>query len=215
MTKAFTIPTLALAALAVTASSLPAAAAFQDQETVRSSYGNIVVDSRGNCIRTRWVGDGNECGVTELSRVDIPQARTEIKADERTVYFEFDKATLTAEARQKLDDLAYTLLQARDIERAEIVGYADRIGNTSYNMNLSKRRAQSVQNYLTQRGYLNTRVAEVRAVGESQSTTPCAANASRNEQIACLSPDRKVEVEVIYRDQAPVASHTTQFYAKQ
>lgn len=201
MTQARTKTAALLSVFAVAYAWPTQADTWNERDVVRSTSGHLVLDSRGNCVHTKWMSDKNECALQVAQG-----ARTEIKADERTVYFEFDKATLTPEARAKLDRLSDKLKGARDIQRAEIVGFADRIGNPKYNLNLSKRRAQAVQNYLTKRGYLNTRVLEVRGVGESQSNTPCPENASREQRIACLSPDRKVEVEVIYVDTLPTAA---------
>lgn len=180
---------------------------WSQQEVVRSTSGLVVTDSRGNCVRTHSIGDENECSIGQFTEAPKPVAapRTELESDERTVYFYFDSTELTPEGKAKLDGVAEKLKNAKDVRSADIVGFADRIGNTDYNRDLSERRAKAVQAYLTQRGYLNTRVAEVRGVGESQSTTPCPENTSREQMINCLSPDRKVEVEVVYTDGQPVA----------
>ena len=79
-----------------------------------------------------------------------------------------------------------------DVQSAEIVGYADKIGNETYNMKLSQRRAETVQNYLTSRGYIKTNIAETSWFGEQNPKVEC----SGAGQIACLRANRRVEVKV-------------------
>jgi outer membrane protein OmpA-like peptidoglycan-associated protein len=190
--------------------SSTAHAAWTDQSVVHSiGSGRPVVDFRGNCVRTHFLTTSDECGIRQAAvarplAVIVP--RTEIAQDARAVYFDFNSAALRPEAQAKLDSLSTTLRNARDVEHAEIVGYADRIGTAAYNERLSQRRAVAVQNYMTQRGYLNTKVAQVRYLGESQSKTPCPAHATREQMIACLTPDRKVELQVVYQPQAQYQS---------
>ena len=61
------------------------------------------------------------------------------KAD-RTVYFGFNNDRPTDAEQEKLDSLASRLLSSNDVTSTKIVGYADRMGSTSYNEKLSRRR---------------------------------------------------------------------------
>lgn len=142
----------------------------------------------GQCVLTSWAGSDAEClGM-----------RRGISLEERTVYFEFNKSNLTSEAQGKLDSLAGILHNEQDVQSLSIIGYADRIGSKSYNEALSKRRALSVRDYLIAQGFKNVSVAKVRWFGEDRPSTHCADNLQRAELIACLQPDRRVEVEVNY-----------------
>lgn len=110
--------------------------------------------------------------------------------------FDFDKAVLKPEARAMLDDLARTLQGARyDVILA--AGHADRIGSAAYNQKLSMRRANAVRDYLASKGIEPNRInAEGR--GEIQPETKagdCKGPLSK-KLIACLQPDRRVDVEV-------------------
>ncbi|MBV8062405.1 MAG: OmpA family protein [Nevskia sp.] len=69
----------------------------------------------------------------------------------RGVNFDFDKATLTAEAKTILDQVA-SALQARPDIKVEIDGHTDGKGSVSYNQKLSERRAASVKAYLVGKG---------------------------------------------------------------
>jgi OOP family OmpA-OmpF porin len=66
-----------------------------------------------------------------------------------SVPFEFNSAELTPEAMSTLDELgaALTSNELADF-RFEIAGHTDAVGSDSYNMDLSRRRAQAVVDYL-------------------------------------------------------------------
>ena len=67
------------------------------------------------------------------------------------VNFEFNKATLTVNAKTLLDQVADALLARKDI-KVEIDGHTDGKGSEPYNLKLSDRRAASVKQYLVGRG---------------------------------------------------------------
>ncbi len=175
---------------------------LDDNKVVRDSRGNIVRSyEHGTCARTKWEEGSNPCAVAPrvvAQPAPKPVERTILSQEEKVVYFGFDSAQLSTDAKGKLDDVATTLQGAKDIQSADIVGYADIMGNKSYNEALSRKRAQAVKDYLAERGYLNTQVAAVRGVGATNSVTQCDLSMPRDEKIACLSADRRVEVEVKY-----------------
>lgn len=180
------------------AASAQAGGGLQNNKVVRDSSGHVVRSiAHGTCVRTEWEAGMNPCG---SEQVQLSQVRTILSTDDRTVYFPFDSAVLTEDAKRRLDLVAERLRGADDVKDADIVGFADRIGTSSYNDDLSRRRAEAVKNYLAQRGYLNTNIADVRGLGETQSVTTCDQSLPRNQEIACLSADRRVEVEVQYLD---------------
>ena len=67
------------------------------------------------------------------------------------VNFEFNKATLTVNAKTLLDQVADALLARKDI-KVEIDGHTDGKGSEPYNLKLSDKRAASVKQYLVGRG---------------------------------------------------------------
>ena len=64
--------------------------------------------------------------------------------------FAFDSAVLSDRAKSGLDKAAKDLKASG--KSADINGYADSTGNPSYNVDLSKRRAQAVADYLEKDG---------------------------------------------------------------
>ncbi len=69
----------------------------------------------------------------------------------RGVNFEFDKATLTVNAKALLDPVADALLARPEI-KVELDGHTDSKGSDAYNQKLSNARAASVMQYLVGRG---------------------------------------------------------------
>ncbi len=111
--------------------------------------------------------------------------------------FDFDKAILKPEGKQRLDELA---VQARQINLEVIlaVGHTDRIGSDAYNQGLSERRATAVKNYLVSQGIEPSRIY-TEGKGETMPVTgnSCKPGMGRTALINCLQPDRRVEVELI------------------
>ena len=111
--------------------------------------------------------------------------------------FDFDKATLRPAGRDTLDTFVSKL---RDISPETImaIGHADRIGTERYNQRLSEQRVATVKTYMVSKGVDAGRVY-TEGKGETQPVTKaedCAGPKSA-KVIACLQPDRRVDIEVI------------------
>lgn len=106
----------------------------------------------------------------------------------RGVNFDYDKATLTVNARALLDQVADALRARPDI-RAEIDGHTDGIGSVTYNLSLSDRRAKSVKSYLVAKGISSYRMT-TRGFGKSR---PIADNATAEGR----ELNRRVELKVV------------------
>lgn len=92
----------------------------------------------------------------------IPSEEIEIEGIE----YDFDKATLRPESKEILDKL-YEFLNINSNLIVEINSHTDNRGSDSYNMNLSKRRAQSCVDYLISKGIPKERLT-AKGYGESQ-----------------------------------------------
>ena len=103
------------------------------------------------------------------------------------ITFAFDDARLNSSFMPTLDKLASTLNQYNQ-NTITIAGHTDSVGNPSYNMNLSRDRANSVKNYLVSRGVASNRINVV-AYGQ---TRPIADNSTEYGR----QQNRRVEVTV-------------------
>jgi OOP family OmpA-OmpF porin len=109
--------------------------------------------------------------------------------------FDFDKAILKPAGKAKLDDLA-SKIGDLNLEVVVATGYTDRIGSDKYNDRLSLRRAQAVKAYLVSKGIEANRIYTEGKGKRNPVTTGCNQK-NRKQLIACLAPDRRVEVEVV------------------
>lgn len=104
------------------------------------------------------------------------------------VFFDFDKADLKDESLPELD-LAADFLRSHPTVRVRIEGHTDDVGSDDYNLQLSKRRAESVKKYLVSKGIDERRIATI-GYGKSQpkvkDTTPEA-----------RAQNRRVEMKII------------------
>jgi OOP family OmpA-OmpF porin len=113
-----------------------------------------------------------------------------------TELFEFNKATLTANARAKLDaEVIAKLKEFGDIRYVNVNGHADRLGTPQYNQRLSEKRAEAVRAYLVSKGADSAKV-EVFGFGKTLPAKSCPDESKRAALIECLAPNRRVVVEV-------------------
>jgi OOP family OmpA-OmpF porin len=111
--------------------------------------------------------------------------------------FDFDKAVLKPEGMAAID--SEIIAKLKDVQKLELVlvtGHTDRIGSQAYNQKLSERRADAVRNYLVSKGVAKDKI-ETLGMGKTQPVpgVSCTMTAMK-ELIACLAPNRRVEVEV-------------------
>lgn len=105
----------------------------------------------------------------------------------RGVNFDFDKSTLTVNAKTILDGVAEALAKRPDI-KVEIGGHTDGKGSDEYNLKLSDRRSKSVKDYLVKKGVSASRMT-ARGYGESMPVAP-------NETDDGRELNRRVELKV-------------------
>ena len=110
--------------------------------------------------------------------------------------FEFNKATLTSEAKAKLDaEVVAKLKDVGDVRYINVNGHADRIGTAQYNQQLSEKRAEAVRAYLLSKGVDASKV-ETFGFGKTTPVKSCPDQKDRKALIECLAPNRRVVVEI-------------------
>jgi len=111
------------------------------------------------------------------------------------VLFDFDKAVIKPDGQAKLNDLA-AKAKGLDLEVVVATGYTDPIGSGSYNQKLSVNRANAVKAYLVSKGIDATRIY-TEGKGASQQVKDCSPKMKFKERVACLAPNRRVELEAV------------------
>ena len=90
-------------------------------------------------------------------------------------------------------------LKGADYDIVKVTGHTDRIGSHEYNLKLSTRRAEAVKNHLSrQAGIPSNKITASGVDGAHPVTRPgeCVGKKPTPQLVACLQPDRRVEVEV-------------------
>jgi outer membrane protein OmpA-like peptidoglycan-associated protein len=113
------------------------------------------------------------------------------KVDLYGIYFDTDKATLRPESEATLNQVL-AMLKGKPGLRIEIGGHTDSQAGDAYNLDLSKRRAQSVMKWLTDKGIAATRLT-AQGFGESQPVAD-------NETAAGRALNRRVEIRDITKE---------------
>jgi OOP family OmpA-OmpF porin len=117
-----------------------------------------------------------------------------------TVHFPLGGTKLDKAAMAQLDkDIIAKLPSAGQVAFANVNGYTDRLGSAQFNQKLSERRAAAVKAYLVSKGMDGSKIEVIgfgkTGMGSSQPFASCNQK-NRKQLIACLAPNRRVEVEV-------------------
>ena len=112
------------------------------------------------------------------------------------VTFAFGKANLKPQAQAALDGIYGEIAQVNNAKVA-VAGYTDRIGSDAGNLKLSQRRADTVANYFVAKG-VSADAISATGYGKANPVTgaTCDQVKGRKALIACLAPDRRVEIAV-------------------
>lgn len=225
MTYAFTKKQITLAVSCALALGLVAGAAKAQSNPSKEGYvidtrGEVVKSGTGLCWHTNYwtpalaiaecdpdlVASAPAATIAQPAPRALPPpvaaapaprpAAERVKLDADTL-FDFDKAVLRPAGREALDDF---VSKSKDIKPEVImaVGHADRFGTDNYNQNLSEQRAAAVATYLRSKGIDADRI-QTEGRGETQPVTTAdeCLGAKTAKVIACLQPDRRVDIEVV------------------
>jgi len=127
--------------------------------------------------------------------VAVVPKRMQFSADS---LFGFDQSTVQPAGRAALDTFSQEL-KGSTYSEVRVIGNTDRLGTSEYNQKLSQQRADAVKQYLVTSQGLDAGKVSATGRGETNPvTTPedCKGNKATPKLIACLQPDRRVDVEV-------------------
>lgn len=193
---------------AIFGGSAGAAIAQDKSGYVLDTRGAVVKSGYGLCWRTGYWTPAMaiaECD-PELARgkpVAAPAAIKSVAAPEKLALsadglFDFGKATLKKEGKAKLDELA-AKLQGKKLDKLTVSGHTDRFGSAKFNQKLSQKRADAVKAYLAGKGLDKTKiVAEGKGSMQPKTAAKQCDGKKSAKVIACLAPDRRVEIEATF-----------------
>jgi OOP family OmpA-OmpF porin len=124
----------------------------------------------------------------------------------KNIHFDFNKATLTADAKTSLDTSIFKLMNENPEIIIEIGAHTDSKGDDKYNMNLSQKRAESVVNHLASKGIAAKRIiakgyGETKPIAPNQnpdgSDNPEGRDKNRRTEFKVIG---KIDVDIIYED---------------
>lgn len=181
------------------------ALADEPQAVVNGPGSQPVKGSRfGNCVVTKWSSSNDPCApppaptpvaVQAPPPPPPPQPVMQLGHEQLTIYFDFNKASITAASASKLNDIADAVSHSPRVLRVNIVGYTDEIGTNDYNEKLSTKRADAVKAYLDKKIHIDVNVLGLRGLGEADPVVDCSKVKVLKKKIACMAKDRRVEIE--------------------
>lgn len=113
--------------------------------------------------------------------------------------FKFNKAgrgDLLPGGLERLREVADSLKKYSRIESIAYTGHTDRYGKTDYNDALSLQRANTVRDYLESMGVKADKVSTA-GRGNREPVVECSTKPPKPEQTVCLTPNRRVAIEVV------------------
>lgn len=119
--------------------------------------------------------------------------------------FKFNQSVLLKTGKTELNDLAKSIQLLDAVQTVEIIGHTDRLGEAEHNEALASKRAKAVRDYLQSQAKLHHLHFEVQSRGgliPTGKTEHCTEALAHQALIACLSPDRRVEINVYGKSKA-------------
>lgn len=126
-------------------------------------------------------------GIIELTSLD-EMITTKAAIRVNNIFFDYNKFEIKKESISELDRLAKFLFENPNIY-VEISGHTDNIGNTTFNTQLSKDRANEVVKYLITKGCIRK---NLKAVGYGKSRPICDNSTEAGRQL-----NRRVELQIL------------------
>lgn len=124
----------------------------------------------------------------DLLPIKLAPVQENITITLNNVFFDFDKAELKSESFPELDRIV-KLMNDKATLQIEISGHTDSIGEETYNLGLSERRAKAVVRYLTDKGIVKDRVTTL-YLGEGKPVEPNTTKEGRRK-------NRRVEFKIV------------------
>ena len=158
---------------------------------IGAAIGTAVGGGTGAIIGNKMDKKAEELAALENAQVETVTDVNGLKAIKVTfdsgILFDFNKATLKADAKRNLDKFASEMADLPDTD-ITVLGHTDNVGTAEANQKVSDNRANAVSNYLQNKG-----IAKSRIVAEGHSYNDPVADNSTAEGRA---QNRRVEIYI-------------------
>ncbi|MDQ3192409.1 MAG: OmpA family protein [Bacteroidota bacterium] len=156
---------------------------------------NISYEADGYLLKSENIDIPLEANYYEVNKsINLQPIEIGQKVVLNNIFYDFAKSTLRNISKVELEKL-YTLLEKNPGLKVEISGHTDHIGSNEMNIKLSQDRAQSVVDYITEKGMDKSRLI-AKGYGSS---SPVAnnKNADGSDNPEAMQLNRRVELKVI------------------
>ena len=154
---------------------------------IGAAIGTAVGGGTGAVIGNKMDKKAAELAALENAQVETVEDANGLTAIKVTfdsgILFDFNKATLSAKAKQNLDKFAAEMTDLPDTDIA-ILGHTDNVGSAEANQRVSDNRAQAVSNYLQTKGIAAERItAEGHSYNDPVADNSTAAGRAQNRRV--------------------------------
>lgn len=134
---------------------------------VKAAVAGFVALALGACKSNKTASDSSADGGTGAPSIENTPLSFDAQGSDsgsiqglQSINFEYDRAALTPEARQKIQGNV-EWLKAQPNSGLQIEGHCDARGSIEYNLSLGERRAQAVKNYMVSLGVAGDRLSVI------------------------------------------------------
>ena len=154
---------------------------------IGAAIGTAVGGGTGAVIGKQMDKKAEELAALENAQVEIVEDVNGLSAIKVTfdsgILFDFNKATLKADAKKQLDKFAAEMADMPETD-ITVLGHTDNIGSAEANQKVSDNRANAVSNYLQSKGIAKSRiVAEGHSYNEPVASNDTEAGRAQNRRV--------------------------------
>ena len=129
----------------------------------------------------------------DFSTTDVDDLKEGVTVELRNIYYDFDRASIRKGAEKELVRLADIMKEYLAME-IELAAHTDSRGKTSYNLELSQRRAEEARRILVREGVEEKRI-QARGYGATQLKNNCKAGVNCSEEEH--QENRRTEIRIL------------------
>jgi outer membrane protein OmpA-like peptidoglycan-associated protein len=151
--------------------------------------GDGLTNTEDSCIDDPETRNGFEDG--DGCPDEVPPELDDLAGIMEGIQFDTDKDTIKAESKPNIDN-AVAVMKKYPTIRVRVVGHTDNQGGYKHNLDLSRRRAESVEKYMVDAGIDTDRI-ETSGVGPDQPI-------DTNDNAVGRAKNRRIEFQILEED---------------